>query len=105
MTSQYTGDAAFQVNSTTAGNQQFSSVASLSDGTNVVAWDSSNEDGSHSLYVQCFDTSGIPTTGEVVVLPNYSNLDGSGPSVAALSDGGFIVVWHLWDQQQGVPHV
>ncbi len=54
-----------RVNSTTTGDQDWSSVAMAPDGDYVVAWRSSNQDGSGSgIYAQRFNASGVAQGSE-----------------------------------------
>ena len=87
----------FQVNTTTANAQAFSSVAALDDGGFVVTWESDGQDGSfNGVFGQIFDTSGVPVGAEFQVnSTTYSNQQNS--QVSGLSDGGFVVTWDSYD--------
>ena len=83
----------FRVNTTTAGDQQHSSVAMSPDGSSVFVWESYGQDGDHAgVYGQRYGTAGQPLGGEfqanVTTLGYQQN-----PAVAYLSGGGFVVVW------------
>lgn len=81
------------VNTTTAGNQRNSNLASLKDGNIVVVWDSENQDGSGwGVYGQIMNQDGEKVGNEFRV-NNYTNNNQNEPSVAALNDGGFVVTW------------
>ncbi|MBA5776303.1 cadherin-like domain-containing protein, partial [Stappia sp. F7233] len=83
----------FQVNTYTADRQAFPSVAVLSDGGFVVAWESYLQDGSaDGVYGQRFNASGT-TVGSEFRINTYVASQQSRPSVAGLLDGGFIVTW------------
>jgi len=83
----------FRVNSTTAGDQQHSSVAMAPDGSSIFVWEGYGQDGDHSgVYFQRYSTEGQPLGGEfqanVTTLGYQQN-----PTVAYLSGGNFVVVW------------
>jgi VCBS repeat-containing protein len=87
-----TGDE-FQVNTTTADSQYYSSVAALADGGFVVTWSSYGQDGSdRGIYGQRYDVDGGPAGGEFRV-NTYTMSSQDYSSVAALADGGFVVTW------------
>jgi Ca2+-binding RTX toxin-like protein len=92
--------AEFRVNATTSNNQIQPSVTELADGGFVVTWASYSRlyDNSANLsyyseniYGRIFSESAEPVTGEIVISNDrFSELE---PSVTALSDGGWVVVW------------
>ena len=83
----------FQVNTYTSSQQENSSVASLSDGGFIVTWDSKYQDGSQTgIYAQRYDGNGNPVGNEFQVNTYTLNYQ-SHPSVAGLSNGGFIISW------------
>ncbi len=90
------GDASgseFQVNTYTTSDQWASSVAALADGGFVVTWQSNGQDGGgYGIYGQRYSANGIPLGNEFAINTTTAN-DQSFPVVAALSDGGFVVVW------------
>lgn len=81
------------VNTTTAGNQSFASIAALNSGF-VVTWTGTSQPGGsgNDIYMQRFNATGGKLGGEVRV-----NLDVDGSqtrsSVIGLDDGGFLVAW------------
>lgn len=77
----------FQV-STPAGYE--SSITALADGGFVVAWGSDYPGGNY-IYCQRYDAGGS-ALGQLRV-SSTTLVDQSGPSVAALPDGGFVVAW------------
>ena len=81
--------AEFRVNTYTASNQYEPSVAALSDGGFVVTWSS---DVQGEIYAQRYDAGGVPVGTEFQV-NTHTTSDQEDPSVAALSDGGFVVTW------------
>jgi len=87
------------VNSTTAGNQQLPSIASLNDGGYVVAWQSdSNQDGwATGIYTQRYDASGVAVGGETLV-NSFWVFAQTNASVSALAGGGYVVTWQSESQ-------
>ncbi|WP_032832124.1 hypothetical protein, partial [Pseudomonas sp. GM78] len=81
------------INTTTASDQYYPSVAALADGGYVVSWTSSGQDGSgQGIYAQRYDASGAAVGNEVRVNTTTAN-DQVFPSVAGLTDGGYVVSW------------
>jgi hypothetical protein len=88
----------FQVNTYTSMSQKQSAVAALSGGGFVVTWTSFEQDvDGDGVYGQIFDSGGNTVNGEFQV-STYSDDDQQYPSVAALSSGGFVVVWESYGQ-------
>ncbi|WP_165493836.1 calcium-binding protein [Azotobacter chroococcum] len=85
--------AELQVNTTTASNQRVPNIAALAGGGFVVGWASNGQDGSgYGIYAQRFGTNGTPIGTELQVNTTTANSQEQ-PSIAALSDGGFVVTW------------
>jgi hypothetical protein len=89
----------FIVNTTTAGNQDNTSIAALPNGGFVVTWDDTSGQGGDSsgssIKAQLYDGSGNKAGGEFLVNSQMTN-DQQLPSVAALkgvNSGEFVVVW------------
>ncbi|PJE01524.1 MAG: hypothetical protein CK429_35370 [Mycobacterium sp.] len=93
MTVQFLGPD-FIVNTTTLNGQSEPSVAALSDGRFVVTWaDVSGTDGSGTaIRGRIYDATGTATGADFIVNTTTANFQ-SDPSIAALSDGRFIVTW------------
>jgi len=86
----------FQVNTFYTGYQDSPSVAMDPNGNFVVAWGSSNQDGSgYGVYAQRFDGAGNELGPEFLVNTQITD-DQKAPSVASDSDGDFVVVWQSW---------
>jgi len=69
------------------------SVAGLNDGGFVVIWQSEGQDGSGAgIYGQRYNQDGNRVGSEFHV-NTYTNSDQGYPSVTALNDGGFVVIW------------
>jgi Ca2+-binding RTX toxin-like protein len=81
------------VNSFTTGTQANPAVAVLAGGAWVVAWTSTGQDGSgDGVYAQRYTATGVPAGAEFRIATTTAN-DQRTPSLAALSDGGFIATW------------
>jgi hypothetical protein len=95
----------FRVNTHTANNQYGPSVAALGNGDFVVTWSSYGQDGaSYGVYGQRYSAAGARAGNEFRVNTHTAN-DQTNPSVAALSNGGFVVTWDSENQdgsQSGV---
>ena len=97
---------------TDAGNPDYNELASkvklpvstqLRDGTIAVIWQAPRDeypipdqelyahDG--SIVARLYTASGVAITAEIHVNPSFTTYEQSEPAVAALSDGGFVVVW------------
>ncbi|OCW56502.1 tandem-95 repeat protein [Hoeflea olei] len=94
-------EAEFEVNTTTTGNQNNSTVIALSDGGFLVSWLSNGNSGaSTGLYGQRYDANGDPVGSEtrlggaVTEVGSVETLS-TGPSIAELSDGTIVVTWGL----------
>jgi predicted Zn-dependent protease len=83
----------FRVNTTTAGNQDYSRVAMSDAGSFVVVWSDDAKDGSsYGIYAQRFDASGVAQGGEFRV--NTTTADSQDyASVAMNAAGDFVVTW------------
>ncbi|MBX3641429.1 MAG: hypothetical protein KF888_13210 [Nitrosomonas sp.] len=90
--------AEFLVNTTTASHQMAPSIAALAHGGFVVTWNSYNQDGSgYGVYAQRYDANGIELGREFRVNTATAS-DQGGLSIAALTDGGFVVTWQSFGQ-------
>jgi hypothetical protein len=88
----------FQINTYTSNSQYESSVAVLSDGGFVVTWLSLFQDGNNSgIFGQRYDATGASVGSEFQV-NTHTQSEQYKSSVAALSDGGFVVTWQSKDQ-------
>jgi hypothetical protein len=85
--------AEFQVTRWTTDDQRFPSITSLPNGGFVVVWESWLQDGSgYGVYGQRFDSNGNKVGSEFQVNTWTTDWQNN-PSIASLSDGGFVVVW------------
>jgi Ca2+-binding RTX toxin-like protein len=90
-----------RVNTATGDLQAESSVTALSDGGWLVTWSSS--DGTYhipSIHQQRYDETGAAVGGDTLVSTDSANGQGN-PCVAALADGGWVVVWEAYNAQDG----
>jgi hypothetical protein len=83
------------ISTTTTGNQQNPSAASLPSGS-VVVWDSP-DGGVQGIFGQRLNTSGAPVGGEFPV-NTYTSMTQQRARVAAAPDGRFVVVWESQSQ-------
>ncbi len=83
----------FRVNQTTAFNQRLPAVAALADGRFVVAWVSEQQrfENSVDIYARFYNGAGA-AVGNEFLINTSTNVTGH-PSIAAASDGGFLVAW------------
>ncbi len=88
-----TGAGEFRVNTTTVRDQFFPTVAALADGGYVVAWmDDTAIATDANIYAQRYGADGNAVGAEFRV-NTYTISQQEIPSVAGLTDGGFVVVW------------
>ena len=88
----------FQVNTYVINAQDESSIAGLTGGEFVVVWQSLFQDGSsYGVYGQIYSASGRALSDEFRVNTYVTDIQNK-PSVAGLSDGGFVVSWNSQDQ-------
>ncbi len=88
----------FQVNSYATGAQFAPSVANLSAGGFVVIWVSDGQDGSsYGIYGQRYSATGSSVGIEFPVNTHTAEAQ-TRPSVASLSNGGFVVTWTSFGQ-------
>ncbi len=89
----------FLVNTTTVNHQKLPAIAALQDGGFVVVWESyGGSSVGYTTYGQRYGIDGLKVGSEFKV--NYDSSNGDFPfsSVAALSDGGFVVSWKISNQ-------
>lgn len=93
-----------RVNAFTQGEQNLPVLAELTGGGHVVVWSSSNQDNLNfdsdiGVFAQLYDANGVPAGPEFQVSTAFERAQAD-PSVAATSDGGFVVVWESTNQDQ-----
>ncbi|MEH6633281.1 MAG: hypothetical protein V7776_20900 [Halopseudomonas aestusnigri] len=91
----------FLVNTTTEGIQGDSSITALTGGGWVATWESRNQDeeDGFGIYGQAYDVEGERSGGEFRVNSTTSN-NQRDPSITALINGGWVVVWSSFGQDE-----
>lgn len=92
----------FRVNAYVFGSQSLvaAAAAGLSTGNFVITWESAGQDGSGAgIYARQYTNDGT-SLGTEFPVNTYTLNDQKAPSIAALSNGSFVVVWHS-DSQDG----
>ena len=90
----------FRANTSTPSNQDHPSVAGLANGGFVVTWTSLNQDGDGAgIYGQRYGSTGA-RAGVQFRVNTYTTSNQERPSVAGLTNGGFVVTWQS-DGQDG----
>jgi parallel beta-helix repeat protein len=90
----------FLINTTTNGSQNRSAIAALSNGGFVVTWNSGNSSTSsteYDIYAQVF-SSNTTKVGSQFLVNTFISDNQIKPSVAALSNGGFVITWRSLGQ-------
>ncbi|NEP12609.1 MAG: filamentous hemagglutinin N-terminal domain-containing protein [Symploca sp. SIO2C1] len=83
----------FQINTTTANDQDTSAVAALPNGNFVVTWESQGQDGDRNgVYGRIFDANGIAQTNEFLINTTTNNRQ-ERSAITALANGNFVVTW------------
>jgi len=86
-----------RANSTTAGTQRAASVAALTGGGYVITWHGPGDGSGSGVYAQRYDASGNAVGSEFRVNAATAS-DQAFASVAALTNGGFVVTWESFNQ-------
>ena len=83
----------FRANSYTVNDQLDPAVAADGSGNFIVAWKSTDQDGSnYGVFGRRFNSAGVPQGSDFQV-NSYTTSDQGPPAVAADSAGAFVVVW------------
>ena len=83
----------FQVNTTTANNQQFPTIGMDNGGNFTITWTSTNQDGNNNgVYGRRFDSLGNGISSEFLVNTTTNNAQ-QFSSLAVSSSGDFVTVW------------
>ncbi|MBX9742730.1 MAG: PT domain-containing protein, partial [Chthoniobacterales bacterium] len=85
------GSSEFQISTLTTGHNQRPIVTALSGGGYVVIWQSDASPG--QIYGRRYDSSGNAIGSSEFQISTLTTGNNQSPSVAALSDGGFVVTW------------
>lgn len=84
----------FQINTYDAtGIIRNSEVTTLTDGSFVVTWESTGQDG---VSAQRFGAFGNAIGSEFLIMQSINTIGDKAPSITALSDGGFVVTWDAY---------
>ncbi len=86
-----TSGSEIKVNESSDAVDQFADIATLNDGSYVVVWSTYEDHGDHITYAQRFNSDGSKRDGQISV-DEFSG-DDENPTIAALSDGGYVIVW------------
>jgi hypothetical protein len=88
----------FRVNTTITNNQRNPVSVGLSGGGHVIAWQSTNQDGSNDgIYGQRFNSNGTLAGSEFQI--NTQTVENQWlPALSALNNGSFVAVWQSWLQ-------
>jgi len=87
-----------RVNTTTRDFQGQPVIAAFHDGTAIVAWSSSSQDGDgRGVYAQMFDAFSQPRDVEFRLNTTTAG-DQSQPDIATLATGNFVATWASWNQ-------
>lgn len=87
-----------QLNEYTTGTQNFSSVAALSGDRLIAVWSSDGQDGSDNAVIGRIVNQDGSFAGEEFQINSYTTNSQAGAAVAALENGGFVVVWQSFGQ-------
>jgi pimeloyl-ACP methyl ester carboxylesterase len=83
----------FRINTAIPNSQYGVTLAVLTGGGFVMAWDDSSQGGGlWNVKAQVYSAAGMPIGSELLVNATLSG-DDHGPVVGALADGGFVIVW------------
>ena len=90
--------AAVRANTTTDGQQRSPSIATLTDGSFVIAWQTDPvSGGTATVSAQHLTAAGAPLGGEVTVTTTALGF-GATPAIAATHDGGYTIAWDTLGQ-------
>ena len=89
--------AEFRVNTYTAAEQGYPSVATGADGDFVVVWHGAGAGDNSGVFAQRYDVAGVPLGGEFRVNTHTTSNQGY-PAVAMDAEGDFVVAWDSDDQ-------
>ncbi len=90
--------AAFRVNTTIVGDQEYPAIAADAQGNYVAVWQ--GPDGSmfiHDIYAQRYRSNGVPLGAELRV-NTFTTGDQQAPAVAMDAAGAFVIAWQSFAQ-------
>jgi len=89
----------FQVNTYTTSYQFSPSTTALNDGSFVITWTSSSQDGSgYGIYAKRYNDEGLAVFGSEFKVNTYTIYDQDDSSITTLADGGFVITWESINQ-------
>lgn len=89
----------FQVNSTSAGDQTASAIASDNLGNTVISWTSAGQDGSGSgVYARAYNSSGVPLGDEFLVNVETAGDQSDSDVAVNRTNGEFVIAWSSFGQ-------
>ena len=86
------------INTTTLNEQDSPTIATLGNGDYIIAWRGMSDGSGWGIYAQRFNADGT-VDGTQFGVNSITFQDQWAPSVAALSDGGFVMTWMSSDTQ------
>ncbi len=89
----------FLVNTTVARTQTEPDVAVSESGRFVVVWNSWTPSDDRDVFMRVYSADGVPATGEIRVHTTTA-FSQARPAVKFLPDGGIVVVWESWSQDE-----
>ena len=90
----------FVVNSYSTGDQSLPAIAMAPSGEFMVAWESDQDGDGKAIVARRFSAAGVPLSGDLVVNTYTTNVQ-ERPSVAADSQGDFVVTWNSLGGEYG----
>ena len=90
----------FQVNTTTAANQQTPSILALSDGGLLITWSSWNGEAvKYDIVAQRYDSTGVRVGGETLITTEAAGWQAE-PVATLLPTGAYVIAWTNGDEGQ-----
>jgi len=90
----------YRVNNYTVGSQYLPTITALKPNGYVIIWQSSGQDESdNGIFGQIFNNE-AEKIGQEFAVNNYTLNSQHAPAVTALSNGGFVVVWASFEQDE-----
>ena len=91
--------AEFRVDTYPSASKDYPSLGVGNDGAFMVAWESAYQDGSYRSIFGQLHASDDTRVGTEFAVNTYTPERDSGPAVASLSDGAFVVAWERYTQE------
>jgi hypothetical protein len=87
----------FRINETTEGPQEYPRLSTLTNGTTVACWGGGPNEEELDVFCRILKPDGIPA-GPEMRANDFIDFHQDRPGVAALPDGGYVVVWSSYGQ-------